>query len=89
MVTTSERWYITLYPHTWGRGNTPDESKKRARAEGGSGTWWYTYLLPEHARDPYVDQMGRIGWSWPDGYSGDVESQGEIVAHGAAFKPKR
>jgi hypothetical protein len=64
---TAERWYITIYEHSWGRGRSPEESKKQARKAGGHGTVWYTKVLPEGAKDPYVDDFGGINWGWEDG----------------------
>ena len=64
-----DRWYVTLYRHSWGRGHTPEEAKKNARKAGGTGTAWLTVQLPERAQDPYVDDFGSVGWTWPGGWS--------------------
>lgn len=56
------RWYITFFPHHWGRGNSPTASKKAAIKAGGRGTNWYTVRLPLGASDPYVNNLGMLYW---------------------------
>jgi hypothetical protein len=54
----------------WGWGATPEDAVKRARkANGGTGARKgkrLIYRLPTGAVDAFVDQMGRITWTWLD-----------------------
>jgi len=70
---TDLRWYVTLFEHSWGRGHTPEESKKMARKAGGQGTRWYTKVLPPGAKNPFVDDFGGINWSWEGDEPSDYE----------------
>lgn len=90
---TKVRWYVCLYPHCWGRGNTPEEAKQAARKAGGRGTEWYIKLLPEDVTEVYVDGMGGICWSWPKGWSEDQYAEARkrravIVDASRAMKPR-
>lgn len=86
-----EPWYITMYPHHWGRGRSPEESKRRARRQGGKGRAWVTYEIPRGARSAWVDDMGGVRWTFPEGWA-DEEYEAarrvpmKIVAHGAGIK---
>jgi hypothetical protein len=64
------RWFITIYPYTWGRGNTPEEAKRTARRHGGRGSAWYTLAIPEGATNPSVNGMGFILWDGPAHWGG-------------------
>ena len=64
----TKRWYITVYPFKWGRGHSPEESKKVARKVGGRGTEWYTVRLPEHVQQPTFDGFG-FNWTWPEDWT--------------------
>jgi hypothetical protein len=61
--TDTQRWYVTLYPYSWGRGRTPEESKQAAKKAGGRGKAWFTKVLPEGAGEPWVDNFGGICWT--------------------------
>jgi hypothetical protein len=79
------RWYVTLYKHSWGRGETPEDSKRQARKAGGSGNHWFTARLPEGIDPPWVDGLGGINWKWTDGEAPDSYDPSEplpIVAAG-------
>jgi hypothetical protein len=82
------RYFITMYAHTWGRGRTALESKSRARKEGGRGTEWVTYLLPEGAEEPYVDGMGMVCWTWGKG-ADRTQKMHEAARGRGVKKPKR
>jgi len=62
----SEPIFVTMYPHYWGRGTTPKESKKQARKVGGSGRNWVTFRLPPRVVESWVDGMGTLLWRYPD-----------------------
>ncbi len=75
-----ERWYLCIYPYYWGRGKTHEEAKANARKQGGRGTNWVTYIMPEGAEDPYVDGYGYIGWK------SERDGQMMVFKHGREFK---
>lgn len=74
-------WYVTMYPNYWGRGESPEESKKEARRAGGRGRKWVTQRIPDGSKGPpWVDQMGTIRWEWV----GLRLNQGPLLAGGRA-----
>lgn len=88
-------WFITLYVHSWGRGRTAEQSRDRAKEAGGYGNEWLTYRLPPDVRDPYVNEMGTVCWSWPEDWSEEEchernrdpkRSSLELIAHGNGMK---
>ena len=58
--------YLTQYEHSWGIGQTPEESRKVARQHGGRGTRWATFSLPTGAKNVSVDDFGDIRWTWSE-----------------------
>ena len=58
-------WFIAVGPHVWGRGRTPAEAHKGARAQGGSLKRSDTCLMlvvgnDDEAGLPYVNDMGGL-----------------------------
>lgn len=72
--------FLAMDAHHYGFGNTVDEAKKRMKEFGGSLRSYVVFALPEGSYDPYVDQMGRVGWKWDDGYDGPLTVELDVAA---------
>ncbi len=62
----TERIYVAIYPHYWGRGLSVAAALKEARRQGGSGPHYVVYRMPYGAVDPVVNEMGRMFWTWAE-----------------------
>jgi len=61
--------YIAMSTHQWGCGNTIKDARQRMKEEGARlNEPHVVFELPEHTHKPYVDDMGRIGWTWDEGH---------------------
>ena len=55
-----EAQFITMAPHAWGKGSTPEEAIKKCRSIYGTGMKDYdTYSVHP---DTFVDDMGSFCW---------------------------
>lgn len=94
-TTTTTRWYICVYPHTWGRGETPEAAQKEARKRHATGRDWYIVEMPEGVVTPYVDQMGNFRWSYPEDWTPEqcdehnAKAETKLVKEGRDFKRRR
>jgi len=73
------RWYLTVFVlghgGVFGRAHSALQSRNNGRKQGGHGTNWTTFLLPEDAEDPYIGAMGEISWTWPEDWSSEQLSE--------------
>lgn len=61
--------YIAMSAHQWGLGDTVEEARLRMKQEGARLTEPHVvFELPAHATKPYVDDIGRVGWTWDEGH---------------------
>lgn len=63
--------YLAISPFdsfggTYGVGETIEEAKSRAKAEGGNLHRILVYAMPEGAQDPTVNNFGDILWEWAE-----------------------
>jgi len=71
--------YIAMCPHYWGKGETPDEAKRKAREAGArvrvNERKWLVKLMPPGTTEAWVDGMGAICWKGnPDEMPSIVET---------------
>lgn len=84
--------YLTIYLHNqvWGRGLSPEESRKVARRHGGRGTTWITFRIPLGATNPRLDDFGRMHWEYapetPPEYQQFDDKDLKIAAYGATAR---
>jgi hypothetical protein len=73
----TERIYMAIGGHGWGKGLSADEAKRQARQRAKRGTRLRVYRLPRGAHSAYVNEMGDLRWLFQDG--ADTEAQAELV----------
>lgn len=75
--------FVAICPNYWGKGETQNEALAAMVEVGGTRSRYQVYQLPTEAQDAYVDQLGTIRWTWPEGYTGSRIVDLELVAeHG-------
>lgn len=73
----TERIYVAIGGHGWGKGLSADEAKRQARRHAQRGTRLTVYRLPRGAHSAHVNGMGDLRWQFQDG--ADTEAQAEMV----------
>jgi hypothetical protein len=62
----TERFYVAIGGHGWGKGLSAAEAKREARRHCQRGTKLDVYKLPAGAHSVYVDELGGIRWQMQD-----------------------
>jgi hypothetical protein len=73
----TERFYVAIGGHGWGKGLSAAEAKREARRHCQRGTKLNVYKLPAGAHSVRVSGMGDVRWKFQDG--ADTEAQAELV----------
>jgi hypothetical protein len=74
--------FIVMVPNHWGWSTTVEQAAVVCRDHGRVSVRKgkrAVFALPAGAIDPWVDDMGNIRWTWPEGVTPDRSDQGEWI----------
>ena len=73
----TERIYVAIGGHGWGKGLSVDEAKRTARRHCKRGTRLWVWKLPAGAHSARVTGLGEIRWQLQEG--ADSQATAELI----------